>query len=101
MQIFYWIMLLIAIGIAIFAVQNSNIPLITIKFLIWRFETSLIYTILGSIGVGILISFFFWIPRAIKSSIRSKELKKQIENLETVLYKPATLREEGIKTKEL
>lgn len=101
MQFFYWLIFLIAIGIAIFAVQNSNAPLILIKFLLWRFETSLIYTILGAIGVGILISFFFWIPRAIQSSIRSKELKKQIENLETVLYKPATLREEGIKTKEL
>jgi hypothetical protein len=32
MQIFYWIMLLITIGIAIFAVQNSSVPLVTIKF---------------------------------------------------------------------
>jgi putative membrane protein len=101
MQIFYWIMLLIAIGIAIFALQNSNIPLITIKFLIWRFETSLIYTILGSIGIGILMTLFLWIPRAVKASIRSKELKKKIENLETILRRPAGLGQEGIKPKEL
>ncbi len=86
MQFFYWLMLAIVIGVAIFAVQNSSAPLVTMRFLFWKFETSLIYTILGSMGVGILMTFFFWIPKAIKSSIRSKELKKQIENLETVLH---------------
>lgn len=101
MQIFYWIMLLIAIGIAIFAIQNSNIPLITIKFLIWQFETSLIYTILGSIGIGILMTLFFWIPRAIKASIRSKELKKKIENLEAGLHGPIPSGQERNKLKEL
>jgi len=90
MQFFYWLMLVIIIGVAIFAVQNSSAPLVTMRFLFWKFETSLIYTILGSMGVGILMTFFFWIPKAIKSSIRSKELKKQIENLETVLHGTAT-----------
>jgi len=89
-----------AIGIAIFAVQNSNAPLVMIKFLLWRFETSLIYTLLGSIGVGILITLFFWIPRAIKTSIRSRELKREVKNLETVLYKPASLGQEGNRAKE-
>ena len=88
-----------AVGIAIFAVQNSNAPLVVIKFLLWRFETSLIYTLLGSIGVGILITLFFWIPRAIKTSIRSRELKREVKNLETVLYKPASLGQEGNKNK--
>lgn len=90
MQFFYWLILVIVIGVAIFAVQNSSAPLVTMRFLFWKFETSLIYTILGSMGVGILMTFFFWIPKAIKSSIRSKELKKQIENLETVLHGTAT-----------
>lgn len=90
MQFFYWLMLVIVIGVAVFAVQNSSAPLVTMRFLFWKFETSLIYTILGSMGVGILMTFFFWIPKAIKSSIRSKELKKQIENLETVLHGTAT-----------
>jgi len=89
-----------AIGIAIFAVQNSNAPLVMIKFLLWKFETSLIYTLLGSIGVGILITLFFWIPRAIKTSIRSRELKREVKNLETVLYKPASLGQEGNRAKE-
>ncbi len=92
MQFFYWLILVIVIVVAIFAVQNSSAPLVTIKFIVWKFETSLIYTILGSMGAGILMTLFFWIPKAIKSSIRSKELKKQIENLETVYHGPASVK---------
>jgi uncharacterized integral membrane protein len=77
MQIFYWIVLLIVIGIAVFAVQNSNAPLITIKFLLWKFETSLVYTILGSIVLGILITLLFWIPRAIRASFRKKNVGQE------------------------
>jgi uncharacterized integral membrane protein len=78
MQIFLWIVLFIAISIAIFAVQNSDVPLIMIKFLIWKFETSLVYIILGSIGLGIFITLLFWIPRAIRASIRRKKVPQEI-----------------------
>jgi len=74
MQIFYWIVLLIVIGIAVFAIQNSNALLVMIKLLLWKFETSLVYTILGSIGLGILITLLFWIPRAIRASLRKKNV---------------------------
>jgi uncharacterized integral membrane protein len=80
MQVFYWIVLLIVIGIAVFAVQNSNAPLVTIKLLLWKFETSLVYTILGSIGLGILITLLFWIPRAIRASIRRKKVPQDISS---------------------
>ena len=89
MQFFYWFVLLMAVGTAIFALQNSSAPLITVKFLVWKFETSLIYTLLGSAGVGILMILFLWVPRAIHSSMRSRELKKKIENLEKMLYGPS------------
>jgi uncharacterized integral membrane protein len=72
MKIFLWIAFLIIIAVAIFAVQNSAAPLITIKFLIWKFETSLVYAILGSIGLGILLILLFWIPRVLRASFRSK-----------------------------
>ncbi len=78
MQFFYWLVFLLAIGIAIFAVQNSAAHLITIKFLIWKFETSLVYTILGSIGLGIFITLLFWIPRALRASFRSKKSNQEI-----------------------
>ena len=77
MQVFYWIVLLIVIGIALFAIQNSDAPLVTIKLLLWKFETSLVYTILGSIGLGILITLLFWIPRAIRASLRKKNVDQE------------------------
>ena len=78
MKVFLWITFLILIAIAIFAVQNSAAPLIEIKFLVWKFKTSLVYTILGSIGLGILIMFLFWIPRAIRASIQKKDSNKKM-----------------------
>lgn len=81
MQIFLWIVFLVVIGIAIFAVQNSTAPPIMMKFLFWSFETSLIYTILMSIGLGMLIILFLWIPRGIRSSFREKNLRRELEIL--------------------
>ena len=78
MQFFYWLMFLIVVAVAIFAIQNSAAPLITIKFLIWKFETSLVYTILGSIGLGILFTLLFWIPRAVRASFKSKKASHEV-----------------------
>lgn len=100
MQFFYWLVLLMAVGIAVFAIQNSSAPLIAVKFLLWKFETSLVYALLGSAGVGILMILFLWIPRAIRSSMRSRESKKKIENLEKMLYGPSPSIEKGEPSKE-
>jgi uncharacterized integral membrane protein len=78
MKVFFWIAFLIVIVVAIFAVQNSDAPIITIKFLFWRFETSLVYAILGSIGLGILLTLLFWIPRALRASFRSKKSNQEL-----------------------
>jgi len=100
MQIFYWFVLLMVVGIAIFALQNSSAPHVTVKFLVWQFETSLIYTLLGSAGIGILIILSLWIPRAIRSSMRSRELKKKIENFEKMLSGLSPSIEKGEPSKE-
>ena len=81
MRIFLGLVFLLVICIAIFAVQNSTVPPVGIKFLLWKFETSLIYTILGSMGVGGLIILLLTIPAAIRGSWRTKDLKKEIEFL--------------------
>jgi uncharacterized integral membrane protein len=81
MQIFFWLAFLVAIGVAIFAVQNSTAPPVEMKFLSWNFGTSLLYTILISIGSGMLVILLLWIPRAIKSSLQAKSLRKEIEIL--------------------
>jgi uncharacterized integral membrane protein len=82
MQFFLWLVLLVVIGVAIFVFQNSTAPPVVTKFLFWNFETSLIYTILISVGSGMLIILLPWIPRSIKASFRERNLKKQIEILE-------------------
>lgn len=81
MQIFPGLSLGIILCAAIFAIQNSTAPPVTMKFLLWNFETSLIYTVLGSIGIGMVIILFLWIPRAIRASSRAGNLKKEVEFL--------------------
>ncbi len=70
MQFFFWAGFVVIIGVAIFAVQNSSAPPVMIKFLVWRFETSLVYAILGSICLGILLTLLFWIPKVLRASLR-------------------------------
>jgi uncharacterized integral membrane protein len=82
MQFFFWLAFLAAIALAVFVVQNCIAAAIVLKFLFWQFETRLIYTILGSIGSGMVIILLLWIPSAIRASLRSKNLKKEIEILE-------------------
>jgi uncharacterized integral membrane protein len=79
MQFFLWLAFLLFVGVTIFMVQNSTAPPVVMKFLFWNFETSLIYTILISVGSGMLIILFLWIPRSIKASFRTKHLKKEME----------------------
>jgi uncharacterized integral membrane protein len=82
MQIFLWLTVIIILCVATFAVQNSAAPPLTIKFLFWKLETSLIPMLLGSIGAGILIMLLLWIPKALRASFRVKALKKEMESLQ-------------------
>jgi uncharacterized integral membrane protein len=79
MQFFFGLAFLVVIALAIFAIQNSTAPVVMMKFLFWKFETSSVYTILGSIGSGMVIILFLWIPSAIRASLRTRNLKKEIE----------------------
>ena len=82
MQIFLWLILVIVFCVAIFALQNSAAPPLTIKFLFWKWQTSLTLTLLGSISAGILLILLLWIPRAFRTSLRVKALKKEMESLQ-------------------
>ena len=81
MQIFFIIAFVLAIGIAIFAIQNSDADMVVMRFLTWEYRTSLVYTLLGGIGLGILLTILCWIPRAIKKSLHMRRLKRQINQL--------------------
>ncbi len=88
MQIFFMIAFVLVIGIAIFTIQNSDAPMVVMRFLIWKYETSLVYTLLGAIGLGSLLTILCWIPRAIKTSLHMRRLKRQIDQL-TITQSPA------------
>ncbi len=79
MRVFFGVGFLLVIIVAIFAVQNSNAAPVTIKFLLWKFETSLVYTIFGAIVLGILLTLSFRVGKAIHASVRRKELPKEID----------------------
>jgi uncharacterized integral membrane protein len=81
MQVFLGIGFFIVIIVAIFAVQNSSAAPVVIKFLFWEFETSLVYTILGSMGIGMLLTLSFWIERGIQTSIRKKDSGKGVGSI--------------------
>jgi uncharacterized integral membrane protein len=76
MKVIFGIAFLVILGVAIFAVQNSDALSVTIKLLFWKFETSLVYTVLGSIVLGILFTLLFWIPWTIRASIKKKTQPK-------------------------
>jgi len=81
MKPFFWIAFVVVAAIAVFAIQNSAALPISIKFLLWKFETSLVYTILGSIGLGIFLALLFWVPREIRSSFRKSKSAKEPSSL--------------------
>ena len=73
MPIFFYLAFVVAIGIAFFAIQNSDAPPVLIRFLLWKFETSLVYALLGSVCSGILLTLLFWLQRSIRASRRMKQ----------------------------
>ncbi len=82
MQLFRWLAILILLGVAIFAVQNSTAPAVELKFLAWSLGTSIVYTILGSLVTGMLVILLLWIPFALKNSRRRRNLQRRIDTLE-------------------
>jgi uncharacterized integral membrane protein len=82
MSLFLWIAFFLLVGIAFFAVQNSDASPVVMKFLFWRFETSPVYTALGGVCLGILLTLLIWIPRGVRSSFRTRRLRKEIDSLE-------------------
>ncbi len=82
MRFSLWLALAVVIGVAIFAFQNSTAPPVVTKFLFWKLETSLVYTILISVGAGMLIILFLWIYTRMKASSRGKPLNQGSGTLE-------------------
>ncbi|HSR11161.1 MAG TPA: lipopolysaccharide assembly protein LapA domain-containing protein [Thermodesulfobacteriota bacterium] len=81
MQVFVWLAFLFAVLIAVFAVQNSTAAPVNISFLVWQFQTSIIYTILASFGAGILFVLLLWARSALRCSRQIRTLRRENASL--------------------
>jgi uncharacterized integral membrane protein len=100
MKFFSGVAFLVLLGVVIFAVQNSTAPAIDIKFLVWHIQTSLVYTILGTLASGMMVVFFLWIPSAFRSSSHARGLRKEVEIVEKTRKRDLEECEQRSKDKE-
>ena len=82
MRLFFVFGFLVLVGILMFAIQNSTAPSVDLKFVVWNFRTSLVYTILGTFASGMVVVLLLWIPSALRASFQKRSLRKEIEILE-------------------
>jgi uncharacterized integral membrane protein len=99
MSVFLWIAFFLLVGVAFFAVQNSDAAPVVMKFLFWRFETSLVYTVLGALCLGILLTLLIWIPRGVRTSLRTKRLRREIDSLEESHRRAGGSNDESVRSK--
>lgn len=92
MQIQLILILLFAIFVAAFAIQNTMT--VVIKFLFWEANLSLVLVILGAVAAGVLISFLISTLKQLGIVRERKEMHKQItaltkekEELEKIITK--------------
>jgi uncharacterized integral membrane protein len=78
-QLYLIIALLLATLVAIFAVQNA--AEITIRFLLWTFQSSVVVVILIALGVGALLAALVSLPQTLKARRRLKETEEKLERL--------------------
>jgi uncharacterized integral membrane protein len=72
--------LVLAILVATFAVQNA-IP-VTLRFLAWNFESSLVVVIFLAAGVGALAATLVSLPQAVRAWARLRQREAELARLE-------------------
>ncbi|HCP15035.1 MAG TPA: hypothetical protein DIT32_04575 [Peptococcaceae bacterium] len=80
MQAYLIAALIFALLIAAFAIQNTM--MVTVHFLIWQAEISLVLVILGSLAAGALLLFFIGLFKQYSNHRQKKDLKTQNKRLE-------------------
>ncbi len=83
MLIFIILALLLALLAVVFALQNTTT--VTITFLFWQFTGSLALVLLVALAVGILISFFAYLPSLLRGQLSMRRLRKHTTELESNL----------------
>ncbi len=78
-QFYVIVALLVAILVAIFAVQNAQE--VNVRFLVWTFQSSVVVVILISLGVGALLAALISLPQTLKARRRFRESERRLERL--------------------
>lgn len=63
---------------AVFALQNTDS--VTVRMLLWEYQTSLVLVILGSVGVGIVLTFLSSLVRRWKRSTTIRSLQSTVDS---------------------
>ena len=69
---------LLALGTAVFALQNTDS--VTIKFLLWEYQTSLVLVIFGSVGTGVILALLAFLGGSWKDSRTRRSLESTINS---------------------
>ncbi len=83
MELYLILAAILGIFVAIFAIQNAA-P-VTVKFLLWQFESSLAVLIIIAMLAGMLLVFLLSIPGRIKRRKEIYDKQKKIKELEKML----------------
>lgn len=83
---YLFLSLILALLTAAFALQNTEA--VTVRLLLWEYQTSLVLVILGSVGSGIVLTFLASLGRRWRRS-------RTIRSLET------TVESQGVRIREL
>ena len=78
-QFYLVLALILAALVAIFAVQNA--AEVTVRFLVWTFQSSVVVVILVSAGMGALLAALVSLPQTLKARRRLKETEARLERL--------------------
>ncbi len=80
MELYLILAAVLGIFIAIFAIQNA--VAVTVKFLLWEFQSSLAVLIIISMLAGMLLVFLLSIPGRLKRRKELYDKQKKIRELE-------------------
>jgi uncharacterized integral membrane protein len=70
--------LVLAAATAVFALQNTEA--VTVRMLMWEHQTSLVLVILGSVGIGIVLTFLSSLGRRWKRSHSIRSLQSTVDS---------------------
>lgn len=80
MQTLYIVLALLAMAVALFALQNAD--QVTVTFLAWKLQSPLAAVILGSVAAGGIIAILLNLPHWFRSRREIRQLSNRLRELE-------------------